>query len=166
MPKTARRVTRRWALISTAFSALAGAALPGCGSAEDDTNAPPVTTPATLLGLSFSITGTVATTIDGALPAATAAFAGPVTSINQRPTPTASATISVAALEPFNTVLLLPGGATQYVRISLPSSTTLIGVNVIGVTGAATAATSVTVAVANNARVSQGTPLALQALGN
>ena len=138
----------------------------GCGSAEDDTNAPPATVPATVLGLAFSVTGTVATTVDGALPAAAAAFAGPVTAINLRPTPTASATISVAALEPFNTVLILPGGATQYVRITLPSTTTLIGVNVIGVAGAPVTATTVTVAVANNARVSQGTPLALQALGN
>ncbi len=141
-------------------------AVASCGSNNDDINAPPATVPATVLGLAFSVTGTVASTVDGALPAAAASFAGPVAGINQRPTTTASATISVAALEPFNTVLILPGGATQYVRISLPSSTTLIGVNVIGVTGASVTATTVTVAVANGARVSQGTPLALQALGN
>lgn len=162
MPVLTTRVRRSWWLLG----AVTVLTVSACGSGENDINAPPATVPATVLGLAFSVTGTVAAAVDGALPAAAASFAGPVSTLNQRPTPTTSATITVAALEPFNTVLILPGGATQYVRISLPSTTTLIGVNVIGVAGAAATATTVTVAVANGARVSQGTPLALQALGN
>ncbi len=148
------------------LSAVVVSAVAGCGTSEDDSLAPAATVPATVLGLSFSVTNTVATTVDGALPAAAPSFPGPVTTLSQRPTTTASGTISVAALEPFNTVLVLPGGATQYVRISLPSTTTLIAVNVIGVAGAPVTATAVTIAVANGARVSQATPLMLQPVGN
>jgi hypothetical protein len=142
------------------------ASVAGCGESEDDTTAPPVTVPAVVLGLEFSLAGTTATAVNGALPAAASNFGGPVTTLSQRPTTTTAGTLSVAAQEPFNTVLILPTGATQYVRISLPSTTTLIGVRVIGVAGAPVTATAVTVAVANGTRVSAATALSLQGLGN
>jgi hypothetical protein len=161
MPMKLIRMTRRLTVLSALLLAAAG-----CGSSDDDSLAPAATIPATAQGLSFSVTNSVATLVDGSLPAPAASFTGPVTTLSQRPTTTTSATISVAALEPFNTVLILPGGATQYVRISLPSTTTLIAVNVIGVANAPTTATALSVAVANGARVSQATPLPLLTLGN
>jgi hypothetical protein len=153
--------TRRVAL---AAALALGAA--SCGSSDDVTTPPPPTVSATAFGLVFSVTGTTSTVVDAALPAFDASFVAPVLSLNRRPTTAVSATISVAATEAFNAVLIQAPGAAQYVRVLLPAATTLIGVEVIGAAGASSVATSVNVAVVSGGRVSRVSPLSLQLLGN
>ena len=152
---------RRMALVVTV--ALGAAS---CGSSDDGTTPPLPTVPATAFGLTFSITGTTSTVVEAALPAFEPSFVAPVLSLNRRPTTAVSATITVAAGEAFNAVLIQSPGATQYVRVTLPAATTLIGVQVIGATGASSVATAVNVAVVSGGRVSRVSPLSLQLLGN
>ena len=137
-----------------------------CGSSSTDD--PVVVDPGlTVGGLKFTLSGATLTAVSAALPAPDASFASPVVAIDRAPGATQSATISVSAAEPFQTILIQPTGNASYVRIFLPAQTTLIGVTVIAnAASGPSAATSVTAAVANGARTSKTTALSLQAASN
>ena len=137
-----------------------------CGSSSTDV--PAVVDPGvTVAGLKFTLSGATLTTVAATLPAPDASFAAPVLTVDHAPTAAQSATVSVSAAEPFQTILVQPTGNASYVRIFLPAQTTLIGVTVIAnPAGSASVATSVTVAVANGARVSKTSTLSLQPISN
>jgi hypothetical protein len=137
-----------------------------CGSSSTDD--PVVVDPGlTVAGLKFTLAGATLTEVSAALPASDASFAAPIVTVDHAPTATQAATISVSAAEPFQTILVQPTGNASYVRIFLPAQTTLIGVTVLAnPSGSASVATSITAAVANGARVSKTTALALQAISN
>lgn len=134
-----------------------------CGSSSTDD--PVVVDPGlTVGGLKFTLSGATLTAVSGTLPTPDASFAAPVVTVDRAPTATQSATISVSAAQPFQTILIQPTGNASYVRIFLPAQTTLIGVTVLSnPAGSASVATSVTAAVANGARASKTTALSLQA---
>jgi hypothetical protein len=137
-----------------------------CGNSSTDD--PVVVDPGlTVGGLKFTLSGATLTAVSAALPTADASFASPVVAVDRPPSVTQSATISVSAAEPFQTILIQPTGNASYVRIFLPAQTTLIGVTVIANPAAGSAAaTSVTAAVANGARTSKTSALSLQVASN
>jgi hypothetical protein len=151
-----RRTPDSLALALVALVALVVAT--GCKS---DSTTEVTVAPGTLGGWVFSLSGATIKPLFGVLPAATSGFAGPVVKLDRQPGATTSATISVGAAEPFNTIYVLPNGASQYLQVSLPATTTLIGLEMIGATGATTTATSLKIAVANGARTSTESTLLL-----
>jgi hypothetical protein len=150
-------------LIAISVLAVGGAS---CGSS--DTVDPIVADPGlTVAGLKFTLAGATLTAVNASLPTADASFAAPVVAINRPPTSTQSATITVSAAEPFQTVLVQPGGSSSYVRVFLPAQTTLIGVTVIAnPAGSTSVATAATIAVANGARASRTSALLFQPISN
>jgi hypothetical protein len=132
-----------------------------CSNSDD-----PVAPGVAYNGLKLELSGATISSQSAPLPAADAAFAAPLLSVNRAPTTTSPATITVSAAEPFTQVLVLPGGGTTYARIALPAATQLVGINVTYQSGGAVVATGVTVAVVSGSRTSRTTTVSLQTLGN
>lgn len=133
----------------------------GGASCKSDSSTEVVVAPGTLGGWVFSLPGATVKPLFGVLPAAASAFAAPVVKLDRQPGSTMSASISVAAAEPFTKILVQPNGSSQYIEVSLPAATSLIGLEIIGATGATTTATSLTIAVVSGARTSQAATLLL-----
>ena len=148
----------RRTLHSFALALLALGVATGCKS---DSTTGVVVAPGTLSGWTFSLSGATIKPLFGDLPAATASFAGPVVTLDRQPGATSSATISIGAAEPFRTIYVLPNASTQYLEITLPAATTLIGLDMIGATAATTTATSLKISVANGTRISAASTLLL-----
>ncbi len=145
-----------------------GALLLGAAAGCKDDPAAVITDPGvTESGLNFQLAGATLTSVPNALPTADASFSAPVVRVDRSPTSTVPATISISAVEPFQTVLVQPNGSSSYVRIFLPAQTQLIGVNVlIRAAGSPTVATSLTIAVGSGTRTSRTSVLSLLSLGN
>lgn len=143
-------------------------ALGGVSCGNSDTADPVIADPGlTVGGLKFTLSGATLTAVSAALPTSDASFAPPVVAVDRPPTATLSATITVSAAEPFQTVLVLPGGSSSYVRVFLPAQTTLIGITVLAnPTGSASVSTAATIAVANGARTSRTSALMFQTISN
>ena len=141
--------------------------LSGATACSDEPTDPVVVeTGVTVSGLKFTLTGATLTSVDAAIPTPTASFAAPTVSVNRAPSSSVPAVISVAAAEPFQTILVRPTGSTSHARIFLPAATSLIQISVVTTGTGGVVATSVTIAVGNGARTSATSNLALQALGN
>ena len=113
------------------------------------------------------IDGATFSNVSTALPAADASFAAPIVSVDQPPTATTAANLSVSAAEPFQTVLVQPTGSATYVRIVLPAATQLIAIRVLtDPTGSVSVASTATVAVASGTRTSKTSVVRFQAIAN
>ena len=109
-----------------AMTVLAMASLAGCGGSDISE---PVTDPGVDAGgLNFVVSGAGYSTASGALPTPDATLAPPTVSITGTLSALSSAQLNVGAAEPFQTVLLLPVGATSYARVAMPGSAQLIGI--------------------------------------
>ena len=131
-----------------------------------ESTSPTPTAPAQLAGLEFELTGTSPSVVSGALPSPDASFTAPLVSQDRAPSASSPATLTVGSAEDFNTVLIRPTGASSYVRIPLPAQTRLIGISVRTVSGSVSIATSVSVAVAMNARTSAAATHSFFPIGN
>lgn len=153
-------MTNAWRRMAVA--AVMAATVAGCSSKDSTgpTEAPNVG------GLILSVTGATNTIVTGALPTADASFLPPVLSVNQPPSSTVPAAISVGAAEPFTTVMILPAGSTSYLRITLPAATQLISVKALTSATAASISSAVIIAVGNGTRSSRSAQLSLINLAN
>ena len=152
---------RKWLVLGSVL--LAGTT--ACGSDGPTTEVVPPGVD--LSGLNFQLSGATITLVSGALPTADASFVAPIVSVDRAPTITLPATITVRAAEPFQTILLQPGGASSYVRILLPAQTNLIAVSVkTDATSSGVVATAATIAVGSGTRTSRASPLSFQTFGN
>lgn len=127
----------------------------------------PIGAGVTNAGLNFQLAGATLTVVSAALPTPDASFVGPVVTVDQVPTATIAATLSVSAAEPFQTVLVQPTGSTSYVRIVLPVATQLIAIRILtDPIGSVSVASAATVAVASGTRTSKTSSIRFQAIAN
>jgi hypothetical protein len=139
----------------------------GLSACKSSSNTEPVVLGVTNGGLNFQLTGATLTIVSAVLPTADASFVAPVVTVDQVPTATVAATLSVSAAEPFQVVLVQPAGSASYVRILLPVATQLIAIRVLSdPTGSVSVATSATVAVASGARTSKTSVVRFQTVAN
>lgn len=137
------------------------ATVSGLTSCKSDASTEVTASPGTLAGWTFALTGATISALFGVPPVATNSFAAPVVSLSGQPVTTGSVTMSVAAAEPFTTIYVQPVGATQYLRVTLPTATTLIGIQILRVADAPSTATSLKIAVENGSRTSLSSTLFL-----
>ncbi len=139
----------------------------GVVSCKSSANTDPVVLGVTNGGLNFQLTGATLTVVSAALPTPDASFAAPVVTVDQVPTATTAATLSVSAAEPFQTVLVQPTGSTSYVRILLPVATQLIAIRIrTDPSGSVSVASAATVAVTSGTRASKTSIIRFQAIAN
>ena len=139
----------------------------GLVSCKSSGNTEPIVLGVTNGGLKFQLAGATLTVVSAALPNADASFVAPVVTVDQVPTATAAATLSVSAAEPFQVVLVQPTGSSAYVRVLLPVATQLIAIRVLtDPTGSVSVASAATVAVSSGSRTSKTTSVRFQAIAN
>ena len=139
----------------------------GVVSCSSSSNTEPVVLGVTNAGLNFQLTGATLTVVSAALPTPDASFVAPVVTVDQVPTATSAATLSVSAAEPFQTVLVQPTGSTSYVRIFLPVATQLIAIRVLtDPTNSVSVASAATIAVASGTRTSKTSIVRFQTIAN
>ncbi len=160
MQSIVRRILSRVALVVVATSSLSACSGNGGGTGVNPDAS------ASAGGLIFSLSGATATAVVAALPAATSGVAAPVVSVDGLPGVTQARTITVSATEPFTTVYVQPTGSASYVRVTLPSATTLIGIRVLADAQSSFVATSASVVVANGSRTSGASTLTFIRLGS
>ena len=133
--------------------------LTGCG---DSDVADPVQDPGvTAGGLNFVVAGAGYSTGAGALPVADATVAAPIVTITGTLSGLSSAQVIVGAAEPFQTVLLLPVGASSYARVAMPGNTTLIGITTTRDVLSSFLAQQLRVAIIRGGKVSPPTTISL-----
>ena len=160
MQSTVRRLVSRAALVLVASASVAA-----CSDNDGGTGLNPGDS-ASAGGLVFSLSGATATAVTASLPAPTSGVAAPLVSVDGLPSTTQARTITVSAAEPFTVVYLQPSGSASYVRVTLPTATTLIGIRVTADALSSFIATSASVAVANGSRISVVSTLPFIRFGN